>query len=118
MKLFTSQYGYRGEDRVDTTVKTSDKLFAPTWDMVMVHKSGKLSDEEYTERYYAMMRKSYIENKNKWNEFLSREQATIVCFCKAGRFCHRLLLADILTKLGAEYIGEIDTKGILIECKK
>ena len=30
----------------------------------------------------------------------------LVCFCKADSTCHRYLLADYLTGLGAEYMGE------------
>lgn len=110
LKVYTSQYSYRGEDRLDTTVKTSDKIFAPTWDMVMRHKNGSISDEEYTKKYYNLMRQSYIKHKNKWDELLSKEKVTLVCFCKAGKFCHRLILKDMLVKLGAEYRGEVSPK--------
>jgi hypothetical protein len=112
LKLYTAQYSYRGLDRVDTTVKFSDGLFAPTWDIVTGHKKGKVSDQEYTEVYYSLMRKSYMERHSDWLEFLSRDEATIVCFCPyhiedgKPKFDHRHLLKDTLVACGAVYIGE------------
>lgn len=107
MKVFTSQYKYKGKNRFDITVKSGDKTFAPTWEMVMNYKSGKISEEEYTEQYYERMRQSYQNNRKRWDWLLDKEEIVLVCFCKKGDFCHRLLLADILVKLGAEYEGEI-----------
>lgn len=109
LQVYTSQYRYFGEDRLDITVKTSDGTFAPTWEMVKKYKSGEMSDEEYTRRYLLLMQKSFIENRDKWEELLSRERLTLVCFCPKGRFCHRRILANILVKIfGAEYKGEIE----------
>ena len=48
--VWTAQYQYKGPDRLDITVKTGIKAFAPTWEMVMKSKQGKLSEEEYTEQ--------------------------------------------------------------------
>lgn len=107
LQVYTSQYKYKGEDRYDITVKTSDKTFAPTWDMVMGTKQGKMTYKEYTEKYYELMRKSYKNNRRKWDELLNRDRVVLVCFCRPGEFCHRILLAEILVKLGAQYIGEI-----------
>lgn len=106
LSVYTSQYRYSGEDRLDITVKSGNKLFAPSWEMVMGHKNGTLSDEQYISMYYDKMRKSYKNNKKKWQELLDKEQVTVVCFCGKGKFCHRLFFADILVKLGAKYMGE------------
>jgi uncharacterized protein YeaO (DUF488 family) len=115
VKIYTSQYGYKGEDRLDITVKTGDKTFAPTWDMVMGHKNGTLSSEQYVKMYIDLLRNSYKKNRKRWEEILNREQVTFVCFCGHGKFCHRLILADVFTKLGATYKGEVDRNGNLIK---
>lgn len=115
LKVYTSQYSYRGEDRLDTTVKTSDGLFAPTWDIVMGIKNKKITEEEYRKQYLQLLRKSYTTKKEQWKEILAKESVTFVCFCKKGDFCHRLILAEIFQRLGAKYIGEVDSKGNLIE---
>ena len=92
---------------LDTTVKSGDKTFAPTWKMVMGHKEGGLSDQDYTDQYYAMMRESYRQNRQRWDEILAMNEVILACYCSAETFCHRYLLKDILVKLGAEYKGEI-----------
>ena len=107
MKVYTSQYKYNGNNRLDVTVKTGFNLLAPTWDMVMGYKSGEITKDKYTELYYNKMRLSYTNNRSFWDQLLKRNEVVLVCFCKVGDFCHRLLLADILVKLGAEYLGEI-----------
>lgn len=115
VEVFTSQYGYKGSDRLDITVKTSDGLFAPTWDIVMGYKNGILSEREYTNIYLKILKRSYKRNKDKWEEILNRDRVTFVCFCGHGQFCHRLILAKVFEKLGATYRGEIDRNGRLIE---
>ena len=64
MKLYTAQYKYSGDDRLDITVKGKDaigKIFAPSWKMVMQSKQGKMTREEYNHLYKIRMRKSYKE---------------------------------------------------------
>ena len=69
-------------------------------------KEGKISWDEYKEMYRRLMRESYHKHKDVWDEVLSRDEVTLVCFCQSGKLCHRYLLAEYLVKLGAEYLGE------------
>jgi len=110
LKIETAQYNYDGVDRLDITVKTGLQMFAPTWDMVNKYKSGKISKEDYKKEYLEKMRKSYKTYRAEWDWLLKREHVVLVCFCKPKDFCHRVLLAEILVKLGATYLGEIETK--------
>ncbi|MDD4274017.1 MAG: DUF488 family protein [Desulfobacter postgatei] len=105
MKLYTAQYKYAGDDRLDITVKGKDPIgrcFAPTWKMVM----GSISWDEYKQMYRELMQKSYQGKLSAWNDILGRDEVTLVCFCASGTNCHRYLLAGYLEKLGAEYMGE------------
>ena len=109
MKIYTAQYKYAGDDRLDITVKGKDpggRCFAPTWKMVMGSKEGKISWDEYKQMYRELMQKSCRENLSVWNDILGRDEVTIVCFCASGEDCHRYLLAGYLEKLGSEYMGE------------
>jgi uncharacterized protein YeaO (DUF488 family) len=109
MILYTAQYSYTGKDRLDITIKGQDpvgKIFAPTWKMVMTSKQGKLRWEEYSAQYRQLLRQSYLDNREQWDLILKEPEVTLVCFCKAGTLCHRYLLADYLTRLGANYLGE------------
>jgi len=95
---------------LDITVKSGDKAFAPTWKMVMGTREGRISQEEYTRQYYDLMRQSYRQNKGRWDEILAADEVILACYCRADSFCHRYLLKDMLVKLGAVYVREIETR--------
>lgn len=96
------------EGVIDCTVKSGDPRLAPNWRIVMGHKRGTVSDEEYVREYLSMMRRSYLENMDFWSGLLKREKLVLACYCKKqARFCHRYILAEILERLGGEIVGEI-----------
>ena len=134
MDLFTIQMGKRFEATkrkirvIDTTVKTSDRLFSPTWTMVLDHKAavkaheeGKISDEElqaandaYAVQYRRMMIDSWVRNRVRWEEVLRNDEpVALACYCKPGAFCHRLLLRDMFEQICKkldipyQYYGEL-----------
>ena len=121
MKLYTAQFRYPGPDRIDVT-RGSGKagehiVLAPSWgllDLALKKIRYASSDverdrlwEEYKVRYTEEMRVSYREHRPVWEALLAREQACLVCYCANVDRCHRGLLADILVKLGAQYLGEV-----------
>lgn len=110
VEIWTAHINIDDPDRLNTTVKSGEKTFAPTWDMVMGHKRRILSDEEYTKKYIELMRKSLKENPQRWQEVLSMKRVVLVCYCQEGKFCHRILLAKILQKCGGKYMGEIQIR--------
>jgi hypothetical protein len=64
---------------------------------------------EYEPRYVDEMRRSYEAHRDRWRALLARERVTLVCFCNLARWpghCHRVILAGLLVKCGAEYVGE------------
>lgn len=126
MKLYTIQLAQwrkaqaMGYEVLDTTVKSGDKTFAPTWEIVRAVKDGvSLSgieftpEEDYTNRYSNLMRDSWRVNKEKWLEVCRRDTVVIGCYCSNGKFCHRYLLVSYLEKvcnlynIPFEYAGEI-----------
>lgn len=84
---------------IDITVKSGNPIFAPSWDMVKAYKDGQMSEETYTTLYNEMMRKSYRYNRGEWVALLNKPKLALACYCKAGDFCHRHLLADMLRRL-------------------
>lgn len=107
LKVYTSNIKYSGKDRLDITVKSGDKVFAPTWDLVRNIKSGKITELQYKRYYEVLMEHSYITHKEHWKQLLNMKKVVLLCYCPANTFCHRLLLARILEKYGAKYYGEI-----------
>lgn len=107
LRVFTSTTHYRGPNRHNITIKSGDKTFAPTWDMVQKMRSGQMKQEEFKSKYYSLMRQSYRKNRKNWQSLLEKEEVVLVCYCPIGTFCHRYILVEILEKLGAIYEGEI-----------
>lgn len=120
MKLYTIQIAQwrkaktLGIPVLDTTVKSGDKCFAPVWEMVSQFKSGVLTEAQYRTLYHEQMMKSIKTNPGRWGEVLRMDVVAIGCYCSAGKFCHRHLLAEILNRLclhnGVDFalLGEID----------
>lgn len=96
---------------LDITVRSASgdgRAFTPTWDMVLSYKNGTLSEDGYKKAYDALMRESYRNSQAVWNRLLARDKVVLMCYCKPGAFCHRLLLTDMLRRnWGASYCGEI-----------
>lgn len=114
MDIYTSQSKYTGPDRLDITVKSQDpigKYFAPTWEMVKKFQDNSISQELYTNAYIGILSNSLATNPQIWQQIQNtyyQKRITLVCFCPAGAFCHRVLLAKVLQGLGwGEYKGEI-----------
>lgn len=111
--IYTSQYKYKGNDRLDITAKSIDpigQIFAPSWYLIMKYKNSvqKLSDQNYyTDHYIQLMRQSYKIHFKKWQWLLNQNEITLVCFCRANTFCHRYILVNnCLKPLGVKYLGE------------
>lgn len=129
MELYTaSLYLRKDVERLDillldTTVKTGNPVFAPTWEMVMAHKRSQKTPEDdkiYEDQYYPMMRTSYRDHRTSWEWVLQQDRVAIGCYCHEGTFCHRHLLKDMFLMLAprlgytAVYKGEITRRGIVL----
>ena len=112
--IYTAQYRYSGEDRLDITVKSAiapGDILAPTWDMVKDVQCQKLNEWNYTIKYYSLIISRIMtlseDSRLKLDMIISRPSVTLVCFCPAYTFCHRVLAARMLEELGAgRYHGE------------
>lgn len=118
LTIYTARYQYKGPNRTDITVKSATppwNVFAPTWGMVNTYlKSSrdKAAEQVYTVEYDKIIRKAFMYNYKALAALLnSDETRVLVCFCKTGTFCHRVLLAMHLESLGANYLGEINKWG-------
>lgn len=84
---------------IDTTVKSGNPIFAPTWEMVKAWKSGNLSKEEYSRQYGVLMFDSFKEHRLAWLDIFKKESVALACYCRAGDFCHRHLLKSYFEKI-------------------
>lgn len=127
MELYTAQIA-RWRDvaalevrLIDITAKSGIKAFAPSFERVMEYKRGELSESAYTELYHKRMSESLWRFPQRWEELTSyKEPVALACYCRAGAFCHRHLLKDILEQyckdlsITFNYKGEITKEGIVI----
>lgn len=119
MKLWTVQMSqWRvARDReipfLDTTVKSGDRVFAPSWDIVTKVKAHEITPEQYTEQYTRMMRNSYVQNHARWMEVCQMERVAISCYCPEGVFCHRHVLADMFAQVCRKHKIEFKLEGEL-----
>lgn len=88
---------------LDITVKSGDKLFAPTWDLLQKYRTD-FDEDFYTKEFLHLMRKSFYYNKDHWKKVLDVEVLTIACYCKHGKFCHRKLLVSVFES-ACKYFG-------------
>lgn len=116
--LYTAQMRYSGADRLDVTVKSAGKvgkIFAPTWEMVNMVKRATSATKQrvehrYTDEYYRLLLERFKTNQMAFEHVIttaSVHDITLVCYCPAGAFCHRHLLAGFFnynwgTPLGGE----------------
>lgn len=99
----------RGIRVVSATYKANHPIFAPKGQMVWDWKDGRISWEEYTRAYRALMNQSVREHQVEWDEFLLQhmtDRVAIGCYCPDDehKHCHRHLLIPMLAKY-AEYRG-------------
>lgn len=113
LRLYTSRINNTDPSAINITFKSATtplgRYLAPTRSMVYGHKAGKgdprfsrytpLTDQQYTQRYYALLRPRYIANKDLFHNALRQEKLILCCYCAKGAFCHRHLAVDILHKI-------------------
>ena len=103
-------------ETIDISVKTGVKpwnIFAPTWKMVTDIKDGQISEKQYIEQYYTLMRQRYKTDRNVFDMLIKKaiqSDVALACYCPSYTFCHRLLLKDILLKIEPKliYAGEYE----------
>jgi uncharacterized protein YeaO (DUF488 family) len=103
LHLYTARIGsYKGQDVLDITAKSGEPAFAPTWELVMDWKEGRITWQQYTDRYRTLMLDSYGRDPQRWLDLLRRDTLTLMCYCRADEehHCHRYLLAEFLARLG------------------
>jgi len=103
----------QGIKLLNITAKNGIQAFAPDYSLVMDYKSGKVSEEEYSEIYLAKMVRSKEEFKLYWDTLAKYPRMALACYCAPNTFCHRHLFLNLviehLKALGIEavYKGEL-----------
>lgn len=89
----------RGVVLIDTTVKSGYHQVAPRWDMVLNHKRGIITDDQYMQDYNKILDFYWFHDPLFFEQLLSIESFALGCYCRPGVFCHRHPLAAFLSRL-------------------
>ena len=76
---------------VNITVKAQTP-FSPNWSMVIGHKHGILSDEQYTQLYNEILDAAKDSDYRRLFEKAENNTLTLLCYCRDDWFCHTHLL--------------------------
>jgi uncharacterized protein YeaO (DUF488 family) len=116
LTVYTAPLAYDGDDGLDVSRWGNHRLgvvFAPSESLLYTatrkRSAGRLTHEawaQYRDAYLVELRASYRAQRPAWDELLARSTVTLCCFCASGLPCHRVVLAGVLVKLGAQYEGE------------
>lgn len=115
MKLFTSNFALRGSHPSAVSISRrapewykgrEHGLLAPTWELIMSHKRGLIDERGYTEQYLDLLCKKRDLNPSEVVEVLG-DGAIMLCYEKAGDFCHRHIVAGWLKSCTGVEIVEI-----------
>lgn len=109
LDIYTSNIRCNDPDKLDITVKSGQRYFAPTWEMVMGVKRGTMTHEEYDKRYEAMLDQNKEYHPKPLHALLARKRVVFVCYCPSNNVhCHRRFLAKWLV---ANFPGQCEYKG-------
>ena len=113
--IATARINTKDPDRLNTTIKSAStpegKALAPTWQMVMDSKQGRITWEQYTEQYHALLRKRYAQDKTPFLNILKRQRVVLTCYCTSDKHCHRHLAMIVLQKIAVHHNITISLDG-------
>ncbi len=84
---------------LDTTVKSGDPVFSPSWEMVRGYKEGLIDERTYEVLYKKRMVHSFTQNPERWRSVIRGEPIALSCYCAPGVFCHRHLLTAMFKSI-------------------
>ncbi|QDB71218.1 hypothetical protein CPT_Moabite_188 [Serratia phage Moabite] len=83
----------------DITLKSGDRVFAPSAELLYPYKQGLINSREYGEIYYRLLRQRYRKDPEPFEWLIRQRRIALTCYCGHGKFCHRHLLKRPLRKL-------------------
>lgn len=101
---------------LDTTAKSGNPAFAPSWEIVRKFKRNEITWEEYRIEYLKILRFSWHGNPHAWHWLFSQEKVALACYCTdlSKCECHRYILKEVMFKAAERRNIEIIDRGELI----
>ncbi len=83
-------------------------FLAPSSDLLNDWKAQKIDESGYIQRYREQIKDNWIEVKLWLDSLNSKQRLTILCYEKAGSFCHRTLIIKLVKKYRPDCFGGCD----------
>lgn len=125
LRFYTARVSYGGPNRLDVSRKGADRHaqahggdpglggpFAPSWALLgPALKAREAAGGMIPAAAWRAYVEAYGEEMSRvsagdWSNLLTLSLATLVCYCGDPARCHRTVLAELLVRRGAEYLGE------------
>ncbi len=117
LRVHTATLAYDGPWRLDVSRYgncPTGVAFAPSLALLLTAKRrererrfDRLAQDLYATAYRAELHKRWAVDPAPRDALLARPCVVLCCYCRAGWFCHRVVLARELIKHGARYQGEL-----------
>ena len=100
------------DEGIDITIKSSKgfgRQFAPTWEMVMGHKRGEITNDEYAQMYINILNNVQEEVYDRLYEYGVDHDfnITFLCYCPDNQFCHTHLVINYLCSKYPDKFGTL-----------
>lgn len=106
---------------IDITARTVSRtdspgwILAPSWSLVNRYRAGYITADAYTKEYFKILENRLAHFRPAFRDFIRyNHEVTLVCFCRPGVFCHRVLAAQFLERVCGPYNIELVNLGEFI----
>ena len=78
-------------------VRNRVSCLAPTWKLVTAYKKRQIDEAEYTAQYRQLIKQRWAAVK-RWLDSLDADRDMYLCCWERTGFCHRFLVAKLISK--------------------
>ena len=116
MAIYTSNYARKGHDPLAIAISRTPPAWfhnlhlpqlAPTWDMIMSMKDGRMSQNQFDKQYIDLLENQHINLNVLLDKFDSGPEHTyLLCYETPTDFCHRHLFSSWIEQKTGVIISE------------
>ena len=81
-------------------------ILAPTWSLVRDYKAGEITEAQYRKEFIALLKRRNINFKHVVKEL--KNNSVLLCYEKAGEFCHRRIVAQLIEQKTGIIVKELE----------
>lgn len=98
--------GFRVDDKLE--------FLAPNAQLLKDWKDKSIDEDVYCQRYRLQLKESWQQVSDWLNSLNTNTTATLLCYERSGAFCHRNLVAKLVSKHRRDVFGGCDVRRVEI----